>query len=163
MLQLPAVRPRLGKLQATPQLKNAVFWDVAPCRSCEINRRLGGTYHLHFQGRKISTWMLQLPVGWEGRKLTPPITGAAGTLRRRCSEGSPREHPRLQREGCSLPNSPLQVCPSRRRSEARQRNSGSIQHVRCQSQLLSQWNRGPLRPYSSKINSQQVSQFGLQR
>jgi hypothetical protein len=32
--------------------KNAVFWDVAPCRSC-VNRRFGGTYRLHLQGRKI--------------------------------------------------------------------------------------------------------------
>jgi hypothetical protein len=27
-------------------MKNAVFWDVAPCRSC-VNRRFGGTYRLH--------------------------------------------------------------------------------------------------------------------
>jgi hypothetical protein len=27
---------------------NAVFWDVAPWRSC-VNRRFGGTYSLHFQ------------------------------------------------------------------------------------------------------------------
>jgi hypothetical protein len=24
-------------------IKNAVFWDVAPCRSCALNRRFGGT------------------------------------------------------------------------------------------------------------------------
>jgi hypothetical protein len=29
-------------------MKNAVFWDVAPCRSC-VNRRFGGTYRLHLQ------------------------------------------------------------------------------------------------------------------
>jgi hypothetical protein len=34
-------------------MKDAVFWDVAPCRSCEMNRRFGGTYCLHLQGRKI--------------------------------------------------------------------------------------------------------------
>jgi hypothetical protein len=28
------------------------FWDVAPCRSC-VNRRYGGKYRLHLQGRKI--------------------------------------------------------------------------------------------------------------
>jgi hypothetical protein len=28
------------------------FWDVEPCRYC-VNRRLGGTYRLHLQGRKI--------------------------------------------------------------------------------------------------------------
>jgi hypothetical protein len=33
-------------------LKNAVFGDVAACRSC-VNRRFGGTYRLHFHGRKI--------------------------------------------------------------------------------------------------------------
>jgi hypothetical protein len=32
--------------------RNAVFWDVAPCRSC-VNRQFGGTYRLHHQGRKI--------------------------------------------------------------------------------------------------------------
>jgi hypothetical protein len=33
-------------------MKNAVFWDVTPCRSC-VNRRFGGTYRFHLQGRKI--------------------------------------------------------------------------------------------------------------
>jgi hypothetical protein len=33
-------------------MKNAVFWDVVPCRSC-VNRLFGGTYHLHLQDRKI--------------------------------------------------------------------------------------------------------------
>jgi hypothetical protein len=40
-------------------IKNAVFWDVAPCRSC-VSWRFGGTFRLHLQGRKIrergSTW-----------------------------------------------------------------------------------------------------------
>jgi hypothetical protein len=30
-------------------MKNAVFWDVAPCGSCK-NRRFGGTQRLHHQG-----------------------------------------------------------------------------------------------------------------
>jgi hypothetical protein len=33
-------------------MKNAVFWDVMPCRSC-VNRRFGGTYRLHLQGGNI--------------------------------------------------------------------------------------------------------------
>jgi hypothetical protein len=33
-------------------MKNAVFWDVAPYSYC-VNRRFGGTYRLHLQGRKI--------------------------------------------------------------------------------------------------------------
>jgi hypothetical protein len=34
------------------RMKNTVFWDVVLCRSC-MNRRFGGTYRLHLQGRKI--------------------------------------------------------------------------------------------------------------
>jgi hypothetical protein len=33
-------------------MKNAVFWDVAPCIYC-ANRRFGGTYRLYLEGRKI--------------------------------------------------------------------------------------------------------------
>jgi hypothetical protein len=33
-------------------MKNAVFLDVGPCRSC-VNRSFGGTYRLHLQGRNI--------------------------------------------------------------------------------------------------------------
>jgi hypothetical protein len=32
-------------------MKNTVFWDVAPCRY-SINRRFGGTYRLHLQDRR---------------------------------------------------------------------------------------------------------------
>jgi hypothetical protein len=45
-------------------MKNAVLWDVAPCRSC-VNRRFGGTYRLRIQGRKIreqgSRWLQTEP------------------------------------------------------------------------------------------------------
>jgi hypothetical protein len=33
-------------------MKNVVFWDVAPYRSC-VSRCFGGLYRLHLQGRKI--------------------------------------------------------------------------------------------------------------
>jgi hypothetical protein len=33
-------------------MKNAVFWDVTPCRFC-MNWRFGGTYRLQLQDRKI--------------------------------------------------------------------------------------------------------------
>jgi hypothetical protein len=51
----------------TEIMKNAVFWDVALCRFC-VNRRFGGMYHLHLQGRKIreqgtsmSGWLCHIP------------------------------------------------------------------------------------------------------
>jgi hypothetical protein len=34
------------KFHTISQMKNAVLWDVAPCRS-SVNRRFGGTYRLH--------------------------------------------------------------------------------------------------------------------
>jgi hypothetical protein len=34
-------------------MKNAVFLGVAPCRCGRLNRRFGGSYRLHLQGRKI--------------------------------------------------------------------------------------------------------------
>jgi hypothetical protein len=33
-------------------MNNAVFWDLAPCRSC-VYRSFGGTHYLHLQGRKM--------------------------------------------------------------------------------------------------------------
>jgi hypothetical protein len=32
-------------------MKNAVFWDVTPCGSCN-NLRFGGTFHLHHDSGK---------------------------------------------------------------------------------------------------------------
>jgi hypothetical protein len=51
-------------------MKNVVFWDVALFGSW-INRRFGGTYRLHLQGKKIreretsvSRWLhTESPVG----------------------------------------------------------------------------------------------------
>jgi hypothetical protein len=52
-----------SKVKVTSNMKNAVLWDVGPCRYC-VNRRFGGTYRLQLQGRKIreretsvSRWM----------------------------------------------------------------------------------------------------------
>jgi hypothetical protein len=41
---------RFEVFAATP-MKNDVFWDVAPCGSCE-HLRFGGTYRLHHQSDK---------------------------------------------------------------------------------------------------------------
>jgi hypothetical protein len=59
-------------------MKNAVFWDVAPCRSC-VNRRFGGTYRLHLHGKKIrergitvSRWLQTEDIPKDG--ILQPIT-----------------------------------------------------------------------------------------
>jgi hypothetical protein len=33
-------------------MKSIVFWDMTPCSPLSVNRRFGGTYRLHLQGRK---------------------------------------------------------------------------------------------------------------
>jgi hypothetical protein len=33
-------------------MKSTIFWDITPCSPLSVNRRFGGTYGLHFQGRK---------------------------------------------------------------------------------------------------------------
>jgi uncharacterized membrane protein YhaH (DUF805 family) len=32
-------------------MKSTVFWVIMPCSPLKVNRRFGGTYRLHFQGR----------------------------------------------------------------------------------------------------------------
>jgi hypothetical protein len=61
------------------RMKNAVFWDVAPCRCGRLNRRFGGSYRLHLQGRKILEWRTCLLVlhsriflPWRCRRYDPP-------------------------------------------------------------------------------------------
>jgi hypothetical protein len=31
--------------------KSIIFWDITPCSPLSFNRRFGGIYHLHLQGR----------------------------------------------------------------------------------------------------------------
>jgi hypothetical protein len=33
-------------------MKSSIFWDITPCSPLSVNRRFGGTYRLHLQGRK---------------------------------------------------------------------------------------------------------------
>jgi hypothetical protein len=41
----------LNAYSSNKALNVAQFWDVVPC-SLYMNRRFGGTYHLHIEGRK---------------------------------------------------------------------------------------------------------------
>jgi hypothetical protein len=45
-------------------MKSYPFWDITPCSPLKVNRRFGGIYRLHFQGRKYwcgSRWQAR----WE--------------------------------------------------------------------------------------------------
>jgi hypothetical protein len=57
-------------------LKNPVFWDVSPCRSCG-NGRFGGTYRFHLQDRNCSHLPTLIPRSrifllWRWRRYVPP-------------------------------------------------------------------------------------------
>jgi hypothetical protein len=55
-------------------MENAVFSDVAPCRSC-VNRRFGGKYCVHHQGRKICERRTSLqPPAHDGSSLADSST-----------------------------------------------------------------------------------------
>jgi hypothetical protein len=49
-------------------MKSTIFWDITPCSPLSVNRRFGGTYRIHLQGRIIcrarnqreSRWPCQL-------------------------------------------------------------------------------------------------------
>jgi hypothetical protein len=35
-------------------MKSVIFWEMTPCSALSFNRRFGGTYRLHLQGRRNS-------------------------------------------------------------------------------------------------------------
>jgi hypothetical protein len=44
-------------------MKNSILWDIMPCSPLKVNRRFGGTYYLHFHGRKGNQVINQYEVG----------------------------------------------------------------------------------------------------
>jgi hypothetical protein len=70
-------------------IKNAVFWDVAPCRSC-VNRCFGGTYSLRLQGRNIRERGTSV-CRWLLRSCT--LGSLAPRLLDQCSPGIPASFP----------------------------------------------------------------------
>jgi hypothetical protein len=47
-------------------MKSCIFWDITPRSPLNVNRRFGGTYHLHLWGRKISRGRNQGESRWQG-------------------------------------------------------------------------------------------------
>jgi hypothetical protein len=48
-------------------MKRAVIWDITQCSPVKVNERLGDTYLLHLQGRKVSQASNQHEIGYAGR------------------------------------------------------------------------------------------------
>jgi hypothetical protein len=58
-------------------MKSSIFWDITRCSPFQVNRRFGGTYHLHLQGRKNKlskkpTWKQVASRAWRWRPYVPP-------------------------------------------------------------------------------------------
>jgi hypothetical protein len=51
-------------------MKSTIFWDITPCSPLKVNRRFGGTYRLHLQGRKISRARNQRESRWQAGVLS---------------------------------------------------------------------------------------------
>jgi hypothetical protein len=47
---------------------STIFWDITPCSPLNVNRRFGGTYRLHLQGRRISKATNQRECRWQASK-----------------------------------------------------------------------------------------------
>jgi hypothetical protein len=43
---------RVRNHQTVTEMKSTIFWDITPSTPLSVNRRSGGTYRLHLQGRK---------------------------------------------------------------------------------------------------------------
>jgi hypothetical protein len=41
----------LDKIVTAVVMKSSIFWDITSCSPVKVNRRFGGTYRLHLQGR----------------------------------------------------------------------------------------------------------------
>jgi hypothetical protein len=41
-------------------MKSTIFWHITSCSPLSVNRRFGGTYHLHLQGVRINRARNQL-------------------------------------------------------------------------------------------------------
>jgi hypothetical protein len=46
-------------------LKSTILWHITPCSKLKVNRRFGGKYRLHLQGRKISWARNQSESRWQ--------------------------------------------------------------------------------------------------
>jgi hypothetical protein len=53
-------------------MKSAIFWDITPYSSFKVNRRFGGPYRLHLQGRRISRARYQSESRWQASLCLPP-------------------------------------------------------------------------------------------
>jgi hypothetical protein len=53
-------------------VKSTIFWVITPYTPLKVNRRFGGTYHLHLQGQSTSREICQSESRWKAEQNDVP-------------------------------------------------------------------------------------------
>jgi hypothetical protein len=69
----------LGNNGTYAELKSTVLWDITPCSPSKVDRRFGGKYRLHLQGRRIDRARNQVASRARGTRRYIFITTAVRT------------------------------------------------------------------------------------
>jgi hypothetical protein len=59
-------------VQTIKFLNSIIFWDITPCSPLSFNRRFGGTYRLHLQGRRNKFSKIQQASRWQAARCSNP-------------------------------------------------------------------------------------------
>jgi hypothetical protein len=83
VLRMTAVlHNRVGfEVRTAVVIKSTIFWDITPCSILKVNRRFGGIYRLHLQGRKISRVRNHLESWWPAETSAFPIVSCFRSLK----------------------------------------------------------------------------------
>jgi hypothetical protein len=63
--QTTTIKPHKARFETLTVMKRTIFLDITPCSLLKVNRRFGGTYHLHLQGRRICQARYQRESRWQ--------------------------------------------------------------------------------------------------
>jgi hypothetical protein len=81
-------------------MKSPIFWDIRPCGPSKVNRRFGGTYRLHLQGRRISRESNQRDGRWQAEGFCLAYSSTMNVEATRSSETSVNFQPTTR---CYIP------------------------------------------------------------
>jgi hypothetical protein len=79
-------------MKSITRLKSTIFWDITPCSPLKVNRRFGGTYSLHLQGRRIRRARNQCESRWQADSSETPVDTQWTTRRYIPEDGTFHNH-----------------------------------------------------------------------
>jgi hypothetical protein len=72
-----STRPAGFEVITAVVMKSTIFCDITPCSPLKVNRRFGGTYRLHLQGKRISRARNQRENRWQAELSVPSLMSEA--------------------------------------------------------------------------------------